>query len=250
MNNYKTQLRNSLFEKYFEVEDGILLSDLVKVTNTIVESWQSLHKLLEKNVEDYDSWSRLEDIKEIEYNEKKYLIIKVMIWRYIIIDLETKKTFTENDIASVFEEQFFVDNFDEVETEKQDYYNRYWCMECNNADEIINYYNQNKKIFNCTSDIFYKINIGDVYTSLYIRLNGGIQLSFQGPNQILYETLFINSDLTPSGMQDAQNKIGIKKMREMFDRLPNIRIPKEYVPKEFYEDGLIKEDNKVKSIKK
>ena len=37
MNNYKTQLRNSLFEKYFEVEEGVLLSNLVNNTNFITD---------------------------------------------------------------------------------------------------------------------------------------------------------------------------------------------------------------------
>lgn len=246
---FKTNLRNNLFEKYFEVEDGILLSDLVESTNFITQTWNYLHELLQKHIEDYDSWSRLEDIKEIEYENKKFLIIKVMIQQYIVIDLEEKKTLNEEQTFNILEEQLFIENFDERKVGENMYNKLYWFISGNNIEEIINYYKQNEKIFNYPTRIFYKITDGDVYTFLSIRLNDGIQLSFQGKDQILYETLFIKSDLTPSSMQDTKDRISIEKMREIFDRVPNIRIPKEYIPKEFFEDSLIKEE-KVKSIKK
>jgi len=241
MDNYKTNLRNNLFEKYFEVEDGVSLSELVDSTNFITKTWNHLHILFEKNIEDYDKWSHLEEIKEIEYKNKNYLIIKVMIHKYIIIDLDTKKILDEEEIFNKFEEQLFIENFNERKIGEKMYNRFYWFLNGNNIEEIINYYNQNKIIFNYPTRIFYKIGNDDVYTFLSIRLNDGIQLSFQGKDQILYETLFINSDLTPSSMQDTKDRISIEKMREIFDRVPNIRIPKEYIPKEFFEDGLIKE---------
>ena len=40
-------------------------------------------------------------------------------------------------------------------------YNRlYWFLKGNNEDEIIDYYNQNKKILSYPTRIFYKINMG------------------------------------------------------------------------------------------
>lgn len=246
MNEYKTQLRNNLFEKYFEVEDGILLSDLVECTSCITSTWDSLHLILEKSIEDYDRWSRLENIKEIKYKDKKYLIIKVMINKYIIIDLDKKEILNDKEVFNRLDEQFFIENFNERPLGEKMYHRIYWFLTGNNEEEIINYYNQNKKILNYPTSIFYKIDMGDVYTFLSIRLNDGIQLSFQGKNQILYETLFMNSKLTPCRMQDTKDRIGIDKMREMFDRIPNIKIPREYIPKEFFEDELIKDKIKVK----
>lgn len=238
MNEYKNMLRNNLFEKYFE-EDGILLSELVESTSVITHTWNSLHKIFETCIDDYDKWSRLEDIKEIEYKNKKYLIIKVMSRKYVVIDLETKKILPEKEVFNKLEEKVFVENFNEME----DMYKFYWFLTGKKEHKIIDYYNKNREVLNYPTRIFYKINMGDVYTFLSIRLNEGIQLSFQGKNQILYETLFINSDLTPSSMQDTKDRIGIEKMREMFDRIPSIKIPKEYIPKEFFYDGLIKEKN-------
>lgn len=245
MNEYKTKLRNSLFEKYFEIEDGVLLSDLVESTRDITNTWDFLHQILENCIEDYDKWSRLEDIKEVEYKNKKYLIIKVMMHEYIIIDLESKKILSEEESLNIFEEQLFIDNFNERKIGEKMYNKFYWFLNGNNENQIIDYYNKNKKIFKYPTKIFYKMNMDAVYTFLSIRLNDGIQLSFQGKDQILYETLFINSDLTPSGMQDTKDRISVEKMREMFDRIPNIKIPRKYIPKEFFEDGLIKENNNI-----
>ncbi len=249
MNEYKTMLRNNLFEKYFEVEDGVLLSELVESTRIITDTWNNLHKILENCIEDYDEWSHLEDIKEIQYKNKKYLIIKVMMHKYIVINLENKKILSDEEALNIFEEQLFIENFDEIQMGEKMYNRFYWFLNGSNENQIITYYNQNKKVLNYPTNILYKINMGDVYTFLSIRLNDNIQLSFQGKDQILYETLFINSDLTPGGMQDTKDRIGIEKMREMFDRVPNIKIPREYIPKEFFEDGLIKEKVKVKEIK-
>lgn len=243
MNEYKTELRNNLFEKYFEVEDGILLSELVKSTSEITSTWDYLHKILEKSIKDYDHWSRLEDIKEIEYKNKKYLIIKIMMQKYIVIDLDTEKILSVEEIFNTLEQQLFIENFNEKKIDEKMYNRFYWFLSGKNEKTIIDYYNKNKKILNYPTKIFYKIKTGDVYTFLSINLNDGVQLSFQGKDQILYETLFINLDLTPSWMQDTKDRISIEKMREMFDRIPNIKIPKEYIPKEYFEDGLIKEKN-------
>lgn len=239
MDQNKTELRNNLFEKYFEVEDGILLSDLVESTTLITNTWNSLHNILKECIDDYDNWRHLEDIKEIEYKNKKYLIVKVMSREYVVIDLETKKILSKEEVVSKLEEQLFVENFNEM----KDMYKFYWFLNGKKEHKIIDYYKKNKEVLNYPTRIFYKINMGDVYTFLSIRLNEGIQLSFQGKNQILYETLFINSDLTPYGMQDTKSRIGVEKMREMFDRVPNIKIPREYIPKEYLENGLVKEKN-------
>ena len=42
--------------------------------------------------------------------------------------------------------------------------------------------------------------------------------------------MFLNSDLTPFSLQDATEKIGKEKMLEMFERIKEIKIPKEIIP--------------------
>ena len=87
----KTELRNKLFEKFFEVKDGIYLKELLEHLSYITQTYQKLDKLLKKHIEDYDSFNYLEFIKCIKYYEEKYLIIKTGLLQYLVIDLKTNK---------------------------------------------------------------------------------------------------------------------------------------------------------------
>ena len=112
----------------------------------------------------------------------------------------------------------------------------YYCLSYEgNLQELISFYEKNKEILNIPTYIYYKLMIGEAWTHLSIDLVGtlgAIQLSFQTKDQFLYETLFLNKNLSPSSMQDAQSRIGKEKMMEMFERIKNIKIPMEYIPKE------------------
>jgi len=157
------------------------------------------------------------------------------LWKYILIDLLTKQNLTKEYIPPNFEKEILMD--------KDNYCDRYRYLKYEgDMQELINFYNSNQKVFNSKGNIYYQINIGEAYTYLFVDLvNGRVQLGFQTPDQFLYERLFFNIDLIPFTMQDAQEKIGIKKMNEMFDRIKNIRIPKEL----YQDDNIIKEKQKV-----
>ena len=84
-----------------------------------------------------------------------------------------------------------------------------------------------------------KLEVESAWTWFYIDfVNAHIQLGFQTPNQNLYEQLFLNYDLTPYGMQDAQQKMGIEKMKEIFSKIKDIKIPKECIPDDLYQQYL------------
>lgn len=225
--NDKTTLRNNLFNKYFELEEGIPLKDLMIKINPIIETWISLHNLCEKNIENFDSYSSLEMFKLIKNNQ--YLIMKLMMWEYLIIDLKTKKVLTSNEVLSLFNEEIFINNFKEEKVNlKKSYIDYYYFVKYDgNIQELIDFYFENKKVFDLSSNqIYYKIKIEDAWTYLHIDLtSGNILLGFQAKNQYLYEQLFINKDLTPSNMQDAISKIGIERMNEMFNRIKDVKIP-------------------------
>jgi len=50
-------------------------------------------------------------------------------------------------------------------------------------------------------------------------------------------------------MQDAQNKIGLEKMQEMFERIKDIKIPKEVIPYDLYQQFLIQSNFETKLVK-
>ncbi|MBQ7140130.1 MAG: hypothetical protein IJO32_01345 [Bacilli bacterium] len=235
MNISKNELRNKLFEKYFEINDGVTLSNLMDLLKPNIETFKNFRQLLMNNTREFKWFQTLKRINTIEHNQRKYLIIEIGLGKYIIVDLLKEQILTKKHIPSKFEKEILMN--------KDNYCDIYHYLKYEgDIQGLIKYYNDNQEILNSKKEINYKINIGEAYTYLYIDLaNSKIQLGFQTPDQFLYERLFFNIDLTPFCMQDAQEKIGIEKMNEIFDRIKNIRIPKE-----LYEDNaVIKEKQKV-----
>lgn len=232
MDKKAVNLRNELFEKYFETKEGIPLSELMEKLKNIINTWKELHNILETNSEDINKYTRIELIERINHNNRDYLIIKFMPWNYLIIDLNTPKVLSSEEVSVNFNEDFFVQNYNEKHlNEGTNNISLYWFYTYNgNIDTLINFYIENIELFNLAKNISYKIYIGEAWTYLSINItNGNIQLGFQSEDQLLYERLFLNSDLTPFGLQDAYSKIGKDKMKEMFSRIKNIIIPSDII---------------------
>lgn len=51
-------------------------------------------------------------------------------------------------------------------------------------------------------------------------------------------------------MQDAQSRIGVAKMKEMFERIPTIKLPYSLIPIEFMEGNLADYGKKSRKAKK
>lgn len=250
----QSELRNNLFESYFQEESGIFLEEFMKNTNFIVDCWKELHHILEQHVAYFDTSSSLSEIKKMNYHEKDYLIIKIRIWDYLVIDLESNQVVEEESSKKIFTEEFFIHNFKEKKFENRDCFNMY-DFESYDGDitEVINFYQLNQEILTLPTKIYYKIGDNNAWTYLSVDLaNGTAQLGFQTPDQFLYEQLFLKSDLTPSRMQDAISKIGMDKTREMFQRIKDIQLPETVIPTTFFEKNMIlpKDDRNMRLIKK
>lgn len=239
----KTKLRNRLFEKYFELSEGVVLADLMKKISFVTKKYQILHKMFEQNLDDYDLFSSNKMIKIVEYNGNNYLIVKVeSLWSYLIVDLKTNQVLTFEDVQSKFNEEFFIDNFSEMKViDGINYLDMYYFLTYKgNIQTLVDFCIENQKIFSMKSNIYYRLNIDNAWTYIYINLvNGEVQLGFETLDQFLYEQLFLKSDLTPCEMQDAQSKIGVEKMKEMFERIPDIKIPVACIPIEIFQKSFI-----------
>lgn len=238
-------LRNALFEKYFEVESGILLSRLVDRLSFIPMAWEKLKTLCIQNIISFNSFCRLEKAKLLEYNFKTYFILKLRFWKYVIIDVNDMRNVTELEFRALFNEDFFVNNFDEIKEDNDRIFNNLYHIETYDGDikELLNFYMQNQATFSLEPELYYRLQIGNAWTGIYIDfVNSQIQLSFQTPDQFLYERIFLNYDLTPLILQDAQEKIGIAKMQEMFKRIKEIKIPCERIPPDLYQQIIARGD--------
>lgn len=250
----KTELRNKLFESYFQVGSGISLEEFMKNTTFITNCWEELHRILEQHVEYFDVYSSLSEIKKINYQEHDYLIIKIISWNYLMIDLESNQVIEEESSKKLFTEEFFIHNFNERKFENKNSFDMY-SFEDYEGDiaDVINFYYLNQEILTLPTRIYYKIGDKNAWTYLSIDLaNGKVQLGFQTPDQFLYEQLFLHADLTPSRMQDATSRIGMDKMKEMFCRIQDIQLPEEVIPTIYYEKNIIlpKNENNFKLVKK
>ena len=251
-NTDKEELRNKLFAKYFEVEEGLNATELVDKLSFIPEVWDKLHTLCENNIEYFDEYSSIDDIKLLNHNEKKYLILKLHIYRYIIIDIERKESITEEQFRNNFDESFFVSNFN-ARKRKDDNFLMFYDIEKydGNIEELLDFYMENEQVLNLSKKIHYVLKIDDTWTCFHIDfVKACAQLCFETRDQFLYEQLYLRYDLTPSKMQDAKNKIGLEKMQEMFQKIKEIKIPQEVIPNDLYKEYLIKCNKESKILKK
>lgn len=237
----KDLLRDMLFGRYFHIEDGILVSDLTDKLIFITEIWKQLHTLCEKNIRHFDAFSSLEQCKMIEHNQQNYLVLKMRMWRYLIVNINSMHVVNQSEFEKEFDENFFVNNFNETKESGEIPYTEFYRMEkySGNIEELVRFYFTNKDILSLSTNLYCKLEVDSSWTWIHIDFaNANVQMGFQTPNQNLYEQLFLNYDLTPYGMQDAQQKMGIEKMKGIFAKMKDIKIPKECIPRDLYQQYL------------
>ena len=236
MNKSKNELRDELFNKYFENEEGVLLSDLVQILSPVTEKGKELRTILFENVKGFHPFSSIYQMKNIEQNDNSYLIIRCGAFFYLVIDLDKREVLDKETVKSIFNEDFFISNFAQVQEEKEYIKNNGLDTLCylsckGDISKVIDFYCLNKELFDNQERINYRLNVEEAVTQLTIDLiNDSIQLNFDTPNQFLYEQVFFKGNLTPASLQDAYDKMGRERMLEIIDRVKDIRIPSGLVP--------------------
>lgn len=243
MTKVNSELRDKLFEKYFETKEGIILEDLISILSFVTAIWGKLSEIIANNTSEYKHNERIENIKEINYKENNYLIIKFRFWKYLIIDTEGNKPLKLDEIKEIFNEEFFISYFSEQKLDTENSLTDfYWFLNYNgNATEIKKFYDVYKDYLALPTSINYIIKLADAWTYIYINLiNGNVQLGFQNNSKDLYEQIFFNPDLTPFYLQDAYSKMGKQKMNEIFLRTKSIIIPIKSIPSAILENKDLK----------
>lgn len=244
----KQELRDQLFQQFFNMDNGILAKDLLDKLYFIPEAWRKLRTMCLKNISGFDMFSSIETMKLINYKNKEYLIIKLRFWKYSIIDVKNMNNLSTKDLKETFDEEFFINNFDEKKDQDESLFDLYRTNPYNgDIKELMDFYVENKKILELSPKIYSRLTIGDAWMWIFIDLvNAKIQMGFQTMDKYLYEQLFLNYDLTPSLMQDATERIGIAKMNEYFSKMKELEIPMDCIPEDL---KTIVEDKEIKKIR-
>lgn len=244
----KATLRDLLFNRYFQIENGVSISDFLEKLSFIPETWKKMHLLCQNNIKYFNSFSKIESCKMLEYGQKNYFIIKLRAWRYVIIDLDKMESITDAEFRNNFDEDFFVNNFAEEKEEDESLYSKIYNNQKYEGDihELVDFYIENKNIMSLTSKLHYKIVVGNAWTWFFVDfVNPNVQMGFQTIDRSLYEQLFLKYDLTASTLQDAQEKMGIEKMQEFFSKIKDMKIPIDCIPYDLYQQYLIQCDTVV-----
>ena len=248
----KEELRNKLFAKYFKVEEGVKVTELVDKLSFIPEVWNKLHNLCKNNIENFDEYSVIEDIKLLNHNDKNYLILKLPIYRYIIIDIERKENITEEQFANNFDKDFFASNFNARKRGDNDSL-EFYCFEkyCGNIEELLAFYMENEQTLNLSKKIDYILKADNAWIYFHIDfVNEKGQFGFDAKDQFSYEHLDLRYDLRASKMQDGKNKVGIENMQEISQKIKEIKISQKVIPTDLYKEYLIKCKEESKILKK
>lgn len=244
----KDALRNQLFAKYFESDEGILVTDLLEKLSFIADTWQTLRELCIKNIKYFFPRKSLEKIRIIQNKEKKYLILKFLCEEYIIIDIEKNENISKIDFQTCFNTSFFIQHFDEeIKEDEKDFMQNCMLIKYNgNINELINFYTKNQNIFELSNKLFYKYKIGEALTYFCINFTDkDIQIGFKTPDQFLYETLHFSYDLIPCPIQQETtvSVIGQERLDVMFKEIPKIKIPEPLIPEDLLQEYKKQNEN-------
>lgn len=227
------KLRDLLFGEFFKAQDGIRLEDLMKSLKPVIEVWQKLHIILTENVEFFDKYSSIMQLKVVTINGKHFLVIKKTALTYLIIDLDNNEVLNEAEALKFFKEKFLIENFGERKSKSKEIYQKmFTCLSFEgDISKLINFYVENERILNAVSSIMYRVKFDDAYSFLSIHLSDcGNVLAFRTKDQRLYEHLFFGNDLVPLSLQDAGQKMGYNKMQEILAKIKDIRVPRSLIP--------------------
>ena len=239
--NKKNKLRNNLFGKFFQNKEGIKASALNTKVKFIIEKYNEINKLLAKEDDRFTLFDNVSFVKKIMLNDKEYLILRTSSFKFIIIDIDSKKTLDTDMVNDLFSNEFFKQNID-----KHGLSDLYEFITTNYTNEIINIYNKSKSVFDIPTQIIYEINIDNASATLIININyDGAILMFNTPDQFLYEQIFLGKDLKPQGMSSPS--LSNDKAFRIANKIKDIVIPYDIIPSDLL--LLINEYELVNTIK-
>lgn len=218
-----TTTKERLLEKYFEVKEGIELEDFLEKIEDVKNIWQEFHHILRNQVKYFYKQETIQGIKIIAIENKPYLFIRLHPQDYLVIDIETKRVIDREKAKTLFDADFFIENFKEEEKKYL------FLNSCKNPEEILNFYLENESVLKLSSFFCYSIQDKEACSDLYIDFVGkNSHISFFANKQGLKEQYFWET-------QSSRNN-------DLFDKIMKIKIPYHLIPNE-----ILEEENRIRT---
>ncbi len=229
--------QKKLFKLYFNnnvsKEDSIDIKDIITVQKEYYSKWQRFYFILRKYSNEFRQISQIDKIQLLNYNNISYLIIKIYSWTYLCIDLTNEKIVNFGENIYPFNEEFFIENFDEDKSDNVE--ELYYSIEFkqNGIKELINFIVENKNLFLNSSCFTYKIEDNNSFMTFlnFSLLKGIITLYFGNKYMdIDDDATYIYIDNNLNQIEVSNKKVYVNKLKKMCSKLKNIKIPIDVIP--------------------
>lgn len=177
--------------EYFK-QSGIDLDQILENLKDNFKAWQEFKKTICHNIKYCYKYKTLVSLKKID---DKYLIIKLHSWDYLIIDLELLKVLRKDEVIQVFNEDFFVCNFNEKKS------NYIFINDCKNVLEVVDAFYQYESFL--TSDVIFKYNVSDYNSnSIFVidLINDCCYIDFYSEEMNVKERYYFTNNLKIVGL--------------------------------------------------
>ena len=229
-----TSKQKSLFKLYFTNEDakenGVSIKKVINSTWEYHLKWEEFYNIIRKYSPEIDHFSKADKVELINYKENNYLIVKIYNWTYLCINLDKKEVVNFGPDLYPFNENFFIDNFDEKKVKKTEAF--YFSIDFLNDGllEIIKFTQKNKNLFLTDSGFTYRIEEDELMTFLNFNTQKGNITLYFGNKYMIDDTNYIYIDNNLS-LREVSNSIeNTNKLKKMCTKLKNIKIPIDVIP--------------------
>lgn len=225
--NWEEQQKKAFLE-LFTNKKGISLELIHANLESITRVWQELYQILVKYGKTFDTNNSISMIKEIDYNDSKYLILKGISSEYIVIDMKLKKALTEQEVSSLFDVSVFANEFFEYNIDKTNmlYIEQ---VEQEGVINILDLYINYKEILLNNNTISYEVQNDDTTAKIKINMDTKRGMIILKNKEKETNYIFIDEKLIPNGMTSKNKEAeslfimayGIKDIIIPFQKIPS-----------------------------
>lgn len=221
-----------------EKKSIIPLQEIIENSIELREVWTNFHHIIRNNVKNFYKTNIVKKIVVCSLEKKDYLIIKLHNWDYLILDTFSERYIGKEEVSSLFNESFFIENFGE---ERKAEFPYLFINSCRNPKEILDFFVQYKSFLLANSVIQYQWSEKENFLSLdFDTKNNFLGLEIFSKESPVRNQYFFDCNLYPLNYQYLEDNLGKKEALEILKAIQNLSIPYQYIPEEYLKNSTIR----------